>query len=144
MLAYCKYHGIGVIPWSPLAAGMLAHPIGTETTRANSINGGIFGKQLMGGDATIVNRVEELAKKKNCKMGQIALAWIGSKVASPIVGVNSVQRLQESIVKGIELTPEEVAYLEEPCVFSTCLVDRRETHLTMHCSYEPKVVRGHL
>lgn len=123
MLAYCKYHGIGVIPWSPLAAGVLARPIGTETMRANSINGAVPAKKLIGGDATIVNRVEELAKKKNCKMSQIALAWIGLKVASPIVGVNSVQRLHESIVEGIELMPEEVAYLEE--------------------SYEPKVVRGH-
>jgi aryl-alcohol dehydrogenase-like predicted oxidoreductase len=118
MHAYCKHHGIGVIPWSPLAAGVLARPIGTETTRVNSVNGAVPAKKLIGGDATIVNRVEELAKKKNCKMGQIALAWVGAKVASPIVGVNSVQRLQESIVRGIELTPEEMTYLEEPCVFS--------------------------
>ncbi|OAX32855.1 Aldo/keto reductase, partial [Rhizopogon vinicolor AM-OR11-026] len=124
MHAYCKHNGIGVIPWSPLAAGVLARPIGTETTRVNSGNGAVPAKTLIGGDATIVNRVEELAKKKNCKIGQIALAWVGAKVASPIVGVNSVQRLQESIVKGIELTLEEMTYLEEP--------------------YEPKVVRGHL
>jgi len=124
MLAYCKHNGIGVIPWAPLASGVLARPLGTETTRLSVMKGTAFEKKVVGGDATIINRVEELAKKKNCKMSQIALAWVVAKVESPIVGANSVQRLQESVVKGIELTPEEMTYLEEP--------------------YEPKVVRGHL
>ena len=113
MLAYCMHNGIGVIPWCPLARGVLARPLGTETTRFNCYKGTPF-EQLSDEDTTIVNRVEELAKKKNCKMSQIALAWVGSKVASPIVGANSIQRLHESIVEGIELTPEEMAYLEEP------------------------------
>ncbi|OAX31736.1 Aldo/keto reductase [Rhizopogon vinicolor AM-OR11-026] len=124
MMAYCRYNGIGVIPWSPLATGLLARPVGTETIRLNSIKGTPREKKLIGGDTTIVNRVEELAKKKNCKMSQISLAWAAAKVTSPIVGINSIQRLRESIITGIELTAEEMAYLEEP--------------------YEPKVVRGHL
>ncbi|OAX32851.1 Aldo keto reductase [Rhizopogon vinicolor AM-OR11-026] len=124
MHAYCKYNGIGVIPWSSMAGGVLARPIGTETLRAKSEKGTPFEVKLIGGDTTIINRVEKLAKKKNCKMSQIALAWVGSKVTSPIVGINSVQRLQECIVKGIKLTLEEMTYLEEP--------------------YAPKVVRNHL
>ncbi|OJA13358.1 hypothetical protein AZE42_04503 [Rhizopogon vesiculosus] len=124
MMVYCKYNGIGVIPWSPLATGFLARPAGTETIRVNSSKGTPREKKLIGGDTTIVNRVEELAQKKNCKMSQISLAWAAAKVTSPIVGVNSIQRLRESITTGIELTAEEMVYLEEP--------------------YEPKVVRGHL
>ncbi|OAX32991.1 Aldo/keto reductase [Rhizopogon vinicolor AM-OR11-026] len=123
MLAYCNYNGIGVIPYFTLACGVLARPIGAEITLMDSTEKTPFEKALGGRDTTIINRVEELAKKKNCKMSQIALAWVGSKVASPVVGINSVQRLQECIVKGIELTPEEMVYLEEP--------------------YEPKVVRSH-
>ncbi|KAG1745677.1 NADP-dependent oxidoreductase domain-containing protein [Suillus lakei] len=124
MLAYCNHNGIGVIPWAPLAAGVLARPVGTETTRLNSTKGHAFERKVTDGDATIINRVEELSKKKNCKMSQIALAWVASKVSSPIVGISSLQRLGESIVQGVELTPEEMTYLEEP--------------------YEPKAVRGHL
>ncbi|KAG2039326.1 NADP-dependent oxidoreductase domain-containing protein [Suillus americanus] len=124
MLAYCKHNGIGVIPWAPLSAGVLARPVGTETTRLNSTKGTIWEKKLSSADVTIVNRVEELAKKKNCKMSQIALAWVASKVSSPIVGISSVKRLQESIIEDIELTPEEIKDLEEP--------------------YEPKAIRGHL
>lgn len=118
MLAYCKHNGIGVIPWAPLASGLLARPVGTETTRLNSLKGTAFEKKFSSADAAIIKRVEELAEKKNSKMSQIALAWVASKVASPIVGISSAQRLQESIVEGIELTPEEIKYLEEPCVFS--------------------------
>ncbi|KAG1888509.1 NADP-dependent oxidoreductase domain-containing protein [Suillus subluteus] len=124
MLAYCKHNGIGVIPWAPLASGVLARPVGTQTTRLNSVKGTAWEKKLSSADVTIINRVEELAKKKNCKMSQIALAWVASKVSSPIVGISSVQRLQESIIEEIELTPEEIKYLEEP--------------------YEPKAIRGHL
>jgi aryl-alcohol dehydrogenase-like predicted oxidoreductase len=117
MLAYCKYNGIGVIPWAPLASGALARPLGTETARLNSLKGTTWGNKVTSADVTIINRVEELAKKKDCKMSQIALAWVASKVSSPIVGISSIQRLQESIIEEIELTPEEIKYLEEPCVF---------------------------
>jgi aryl-alcohol dehydrogenase-like predicted oxidoreductase len=124
MLAYCKYNGIGVIPWGPLASGVLARPVGTETERLNSVKGTAWEKKNTSADETIINRVEELSRKKNCKMSQIALAWVASKVSSPIVGISSIQRLQESIIEEIELTPEEIKYLEEP--------------------YEPKAIRGHL
>ncbi|KAF9226028.1 Aldo/keto reductase [Gyrodon lividus] len=123
MLAYCKFNGIGVIPWAPLAAGDLARPFGTETVRVQAAKGTRFEKQFSEADKIIVNRVEELANKKGVKMAQIALAWVCQKVSSPIVGISSVKRLKENIVTNIALTPEEVAYLEEP--------------------YVPKVVRGH-
>jgi len=123
MLAYCKFNGIGVIPWAPLATGALARPVGTESVRLTSSQGTALEKKLSDADKIIINRVEELATKKGVKMAQIALAWIGQKVASPIVGVSSIERLKESIVSDITLTPEELTYLEEP--------------------YVPKPVRGH-
>lgn len=114
MLAYCKFNGIGVIPWAPLASGDLARPIGTETVRRDSTKGTPLEKKFSEADKTIINRVEELANKKGVKMGQIALAWVGQKIASPIVGINSIERLKESIVTDITLTPEELTSLEEP------------------------------
>ena len=120
MLAYCKFNGIGVIPWAPLASGDLARPFGTESVRRTATEGSPLERKPSEADKTIITRVEELATKKGVKMGQIALAWIGQKVASPIVGVNSIQRLEESIVTEVTLTPEEVAYLEEPYVRLLC------------------------
>ena len=123
MLAYCKFNGIGVIPWAPLHAGDLARPLGTESVRRTATEGTMLEKKLSEADKAIITRVEELATKKGVKMGQIALAWVGQKVSSPIVGVNSIQRLEESIVTEVTLTPEEVTYLEEPYVRLLCVPD---------------------
>ncbi|KAJ7436053.1 NADP-dependent oxidoreductase domain-containing protein [Mycena galericulata] len=115
MIPYCKAHGIGLIPWAPLAGGALAHPLGEETPRSKEAKGTVFESKLTEADKTIIRRVEELAEKKGCTMSQIALAWVQLKVDSPIVGMSSVARVQESVVQAtIQLTPEEVKYLEEP------------------------------
>jgi aryl-alcohol dehydrogenase-like predicted oxidoreductase len=47
-------------------------------------------------------------------MSQVALAWMNNKIASPIVGMNSVERMEESIVSHIALKQEDIKYLEEP------------------------------
>jgi aryl-alcohol dehydrogenase-like predicted oxidoreductase len=73
MIPYCKAHGIGIIPWGPLAAGALARPLGVETTRSDSAKGTVFESKYSDIDKTIIGRVEELAKKKGCTMSQIAL-----------------------------------------------------------------------
>ncbi|KAG7087292.1 hypothetical protein E1B28_013270 [Marasmius oreades] len=125
MLPYCRFHGIGVIPWAPLAGGSLARPLSSDTTkRIESTKGTIFEQNFTEADKTIISRVEELAKKHNVAMSQVALSWSSSKIASPIVGTSSLKRLEENISFGLKLTEDEVKYLEEP--------------------YEPKRVRGHL
>ncbi|RDB16551.1 Aldo-keto reductase dtxS3 [Hypsizygus marmoreus] len=123
MYAYCKYHGIGVIPWSPLTGGLLARPLHAETTRSRQAKGTQFETKLSAADEQIINRVEEIAKKRELKMAQVATAWVASKIDSPIVGANSAQRLSESITTDIKLSMAEIAYLEEP--------------------YAPKPVRAH-
>ncbi|KAG5650729.1 hypothetical protein H0H81_011229 [Sphagnurus paluster] len=123
MNAYCNYHGIGLIPWSPLGSGFLARPLNLPTTRSQDKTTANRPKHSAA-DEAIINRVEELAEKRGLKMAQIALAWVSSKVSSPIVGFNSVQRVADGVSTGITLSEEEIKYLEEP--------------------YEPKPVRGHL
>ncbi|KAJ6628319.1 Aldo keto reductase [Mycena sp. CBHHK59/15] len=113
MIPYCKAHGIGLIPWAPLAEGALARPMGVETTRTRAAKGTVFEISFSEADAKIISRVQELAKKKGCTMSQIALAWVQLKIDSPIVGISSVERMEQSLVTGIELSSEEVKYLEE-------------------------------
>lgn len=75
-------------------------------------------------DAQIISRVEELAKKHGWKMSQVALAWINKRIASPIIGFSSPERISEALeVRGKELSEEDEKYLEEP--------------------YQPKPVMGH-
>ena len=113
MLKYCNFNGIGVIPWAPVAAGSLTRPFGTTTTRSDSTPAA-FKTEFSEADKTIINRVEEISKKRGQTMAQIALAWVGAKVASPIVGISSVKRLDDAINPGFKLTEEEEKYLEEP------------------------------
>ncbi|KAJ7255771.1 NADP-dependent oxidoreductase domain-containing protein [Mycena rebaudengoi] len=116
MIPYCKAHGIGLIPWRPLASGALARPRGVETART-AASGTTKYEDDTDADRTIIARVEELAKKKGCSMSQISLAWVKLKVDSPIVGISSAERLEQSLATGgVELTSEEVKYLEEPYV----------------------------
>ncbi|KAI5892493.1 Aldo/keto reductase [Schizophyllum commune H4-8] len=113
MIAYCKYHGIGLIPWSPLAGGALARPVSSEETpRWKSLTTYGINKQYAI-DAEIIKRVEEVAKKRGWAMSQVALAWAQRTVDSPIVGFNSIKRVDQGIVND-ELTDEETKYLEEP------------------------------
>ncbi|KIY49428.1 Aldo/keto reductase [Fistulina hepatica ATCC 64428] len=124
MLAYCKFHGIGVIPWGPLHHGVLARPVQAPETARRDMTKALFGVEFSDADVQIVNKVEEIAKNRGCSMAQVALTWVNSKVASPIVGLSSVKRLEESLIGAFELTKEECEALEQP--------------------YQSKPVRGHL
>ncbi|ESK87576.1 aldo-keto reductase [Moniliophthora roreri MCA 2997] len=123
MIPYCKFHGIGIIPWAPVAGGQLCRPIGMESQRSESLKGSPWARQPTEADKEVVKRVEEVAKKRGKTMTRVALAWVNAKIDSPIVGISSIERMEENIITGFELNEEELKYLEEP--------------------YEPKPVRGH-
>ena len=91
MIPYCISHGIGVIPWGPLHAGDLARPIGQESARSEAFKNTPWENPHSEEDKVIIERVDELAKKKGWKNGQVALAWIKTKITSPIVGVSAVR-----------------------------------------------------
>ncbi|EMD34216.1 hypothetical protein CERSUDRAFT_117115 [Gelatoporia subvermispora B] len=117
MFPTLKMFGVGAIPWSPLARGLLTRPLGQSTKRSETDP--FFGiyDPTHTGTATIINRVEELAKKKGASMAQISIAWSLSKegVTAPIVGTTSLKNLEDIIgAVNLQLTDEEVKYLEEP------------------------------
>jgi len=114
MNAYCNFEGIGLIPWGPVANGHLARPLGVDSARSEGTKGTPFELKHSDADKEIINRVEELSKKKGWAMAQVALAWMNTKVTAPIVGISSEKRLVEAIIPDKTLTPEEIKYLEEP------------------------------
>ncbi|KAJ7638184.1 Aldo/keto reductase [Roridomyces roridus] len=111
LFQYCKYKGIGVFAYSPLANGHLARPFGGQTLRTE--NAGVFAKKIKESDKEIIKRVEQLAKKYSWKMSQVALAWSGSKVTSPIVGFNTPEQVQGGVLEGKNLSDDDAAFLEE-------------------------------
>ena len=68
-------------------------------------------------DAIIIERVVELAKKRGVTMTEISLAWLLTKVTSPVVGATKPHHIDGAVnAVDIELTPNEVSYLEEEYV----------------------------
>jgi aryl-alcohol dehydrogenase-like predicted oxidoreductase len=122
MIPLCLDQGVGVIPWSPLARGMLAgnRSRGGErhTTRAGSDE---FADWLYSQptDFDVVDRVVELAGERDVKPAQVALAWLLHKpgVTAPIIGATKLSHLEDALAAAeLELTDDEIARLEEPYV----------------------------
>jgi len=114
MNPFCEAEGVGLIPWSPLARGLLARPWKEKSARADQDQ---KTKKWFVGDQNeeIVTRIEEMAKRKSCEMGAIAMAWLFSKGACPIVGLNSEARIEQALEAfSVTLSKEEVEMLEEP------------------------------
>ncbi|KAI0806631.1 aryl-alcohol dehydrogenase [Fomes fomentarius] len=115
MFPTLKLFGVGSIPWSPLARGLLTRPLDADSKRGNTDL--FIGKYKNESTTEIVSRVEEIAKKKGVSMAQIAIAWNLAKpdVTAPIVGTTSLANL-EDILGGldVQLSEEEIKYLEEP------------------------------
>ncbi|KAJ1308457.1 hypothetical protein OPQ81_004161 [Rhizoctonia solani] len=116
MFPTLKHFGVGIIPWSPLARGYLTKPLNTEkTTRAETDPWRNHYATAHPGNPKIVEKVEEIAKKRGVTMAQIATAWSLTKVTAPVVGTTSLKNLEElAAAVNIQLSEEEIKALEEP------------------------------
>lgn len=118
MIPFCQDQKIAVIPWSPLARGLLTGKRSKERNETERAKTDTFGKSLYGSDADfeIVNRVVEIADQKEVSSAQVALAWLLSKsaVTAPIIGASKPGHLEEAVgALPVKLTEEEIAKLEE-------------------------------
>jgi aryl-alcohol dehydrogenase-like predicted oxidoreductase len=132
MIPLCAHEGLGLIPWSPLARGLLTRPKpadasvrGGGTARATSDD---FSARLYDteGDWDVVDAVEAIARARGVAMAEVALAWLLSRpgVVAPIVGATKLAHL-DTALRALELTlsADEAAALEAP--------------------YRPHAVKGH-
>jgi len=120
MIPQCLDQGVGILPWSPLARGWLAgtrtREGGRATRRAET---DAFQDQLYGRpeDFDVVDRVAEVAAARGLPAAQVALAWLLHRpgVTSPIVGATRPGHLADALAAAqVDLSPEELARLEEP------------------------------
>lgn len=130
MIPQCIDQGVAVIPWSPLARGILAGNRTREgersTTRSSSDP---FADYLYDHptDFDIVDRVAEVAAERRVPPAQVALAWLLHKpgVTAPIVGATKLSHLTDALAaESLSLSDEEMKSLEE--------------------LYEPRPVRDHV
>jgi len=120
MMPLCTAEGIGIIPWSPLARGLLtgSRPAGLEsktTVRAESDD---YARTLYENalDMPVVEGCAKLAKSRGLPMAQIALAWLLHQpaVVAPIVGATKPAHLADAIAAvDVTLSVEERAALDE-------------------------------
>jgi aryl-alcohol dehydrogenase-like predicted oxidoreductase len=122
MLPLCLDQGVGVIPWSPLARGLLAGNRSRDgerrTTRANNDP---FGDSLYSGedDFNVADANAALAAERGVSPAQTALAWLlaNPAVTAPIVGATKLQHLEDAIAATeVTLDEKEIERLEAPYV----------------------------
>ncbi|KAK7686729.1 hypothetical protein QCA50_010329 [Cerrena zonata] len=122
MFPTLEMFGVGSIPWSPLARGNLSRPLNTTTKRTESDARVNLYKDS---PPEIINRVEELSKKKGVSMAQISTAWVLTKtgVTAPIVGTTNLKNLEDILgALNVSLSEDDIKYLEEPYTASKVLV----------------------
>jgi aryl-alcohol dehydrogenase (NADP+) len=128
MLPLCRAEGIAVIPWSPLARGLLAgsrrQGLDGDSPRAKSDE---YARKLYeDSDLEVADRVVETARRRDLPPARIALGWLFSRpgVTAPIVGASRMEHLDDAVASlDVSLSGEECRFLEEP--------------------YRPHAVRGH-
>jgi aryl-alcohol dehydrogenase-like predicted oxidoreductase len=117
MLRLCQAEGIGVVPWSPLARGLLTRPWQATTGRLTTDEvGKKLYSQTASEDRAVIDRVGEVAESRGIARAQVALAWILSKpvVTAPIVGATKPQHLEDAVsALSVKLTADEITRLEE-------------------------------
>jgi len=118
MFPFCREENIAMTPYSALASGKLAKRPG-ETSKRQTEDSFMHFKYdaTAQQDGRIIERVVELADRYGVEMTQIALAWLLTKVESPIVGATKLHHI-EGAVKSLDvhLTADDIRYLEEPYV----------------------------
>jgi aryl-alcohol dehydrogenase-like predicted oxidoreductase len=122
MIPQCLDQGVGIVPWSPLARGLLAGSRTTSgerlTTRADTdpFIDSLYRPDL---DVPVIERAGELAEERGVSSAQVSLAWLLHKpaVTAPIVGATKLAHVEDALAaEELELSQSEVARLEEPYV----------------------------
>ena len=121
MIPQCIDQGVGVLPWSPLARGLLAGNRTrderlTERARTDAFSDSLYVPDL---DFPVVDRAAEVASARGVPTAQIALAWLLQRpgVTAPIVGATKLGHLEDALAaEQLQLSADEVARLEDPYV----------------------------
>jgi aryl-alcohol dehydrogenase-like predicted oxidoreductase len=118
MIPQCLDLGVGVIPWSPLARGLLAGSRTSSgehlTTRSRSdpFLDSLYRPDL---DVPVIDRVGEVAAERGVPAAQVALAWLLHKpgVTAPIVGATKVEHVEDALAaEALSLSEDEIERLE--------------------------------
>lgn len=120
VIPLCVDAGVGVIPWSPLARGLLTRSRAASERRESQRSANDpYAVQLYSGkvDWAIVDATERVAMNRGIAMSEVGLAWLLSKpyVTAPIIGATKIEHLDAAVrAVDLALTPDEIEALEAP------------------------------
>ncbi len=119
LLEVLEEYGVGCIPFSPLAQGLLTdrYLMGIpEGSRASKAHGFLKEKDITKEKLAQVKDLNEIAKKRNQSLAQMALVWLlkDKRITTVLIGASSVQQLDNNIdcLDNIELSPHELKQIE--------------------------------
>jgi aryl-alcohol dehydrogenase-like predicted oxidoreductase len=123
MIPLCLQEGVGMVPWSPLARGVLTRPrpadssVRTSDTARSASDD--YSPRLYDdpADWSVVDAVDLVARERGVTMAEVALAWLLARpgVAAPIIGATKLEHLDSAgRALALRLTAEETAALEAP------------------------------
>jgi 1-deoxyxylulose-5-phosphate synthase len=117
----CEAEGIAVIPWSPLARGLLSgtRKTPTDSSATRRAETDEFARKLYDqpSDQDVIDAVAKVARARGVSSACIALAWLFSKpaVTAPILGATKIEHLNDALASlDLHLTAEEIRQLESP------------------------------
>ncbi len=119
MLPLCLDQGVGVIPWSPLARGILTGSKTRTEDRTRRAQHDEYGRSLYVSqkDYDVADRVETVARERGVPRAQVALAWLlgNPAITAPIIGATKLSHIDDAVAAvEMKLTSEERKRLEEP------------------------------
>jgi aryl-alcohol dehydrogenase-like predicted oxidoreductase len=116
----CRAFGVGILAWSPLASGFLSgkYRRGEEPPQGARLTEWKDTMKRIGQERSydVMERVHEIAKKRNATNAQVAIAWLLAKkeVTSVIIGARTVDQLEDNLkATEVLLTPDDVKALDE-------------------------------
>lgn len=115
MVPYCREENIALTPYSALASGRLSKRPNETSKRLEEDKYAKFKyDKTAEQDSKIIERVIEIADRKNVTMTEVSLAWLLTKVTSPVVGATKLYHIEDAVrAVDLELTQDEINYLEE-------------------------------
>jgi 1-deoxyxylulose-5-phosphate synthase len=122
MIPQCLDQGVGLIPWSPLARGLLAGSrttSGEQLTQRSSTDPFLDSLYRPDLDVPVIERLGEVAADRGVSSAQLALAWLLHKpgVTAPIVGSTKLEHVEDALAaEELSLSDDEIQRLEEPYV----------------------------
>ena len=122
LIPMAQTYGIGLIPWSPLAGGLLTgkytrgRPAPEGTRYANAANEARYARRYTEGTFDVTEGLLPLAQAKGCTLSQLALAWCAEQpgITSPIIGPRTMEQLEDNLgALEVEITTEDRQRIDE-------------------------------